>query len=478
MKRIILTLIIASTLLSIKAQVPKQEIRAVWLTSYANLDWPSKPYKNSNEINNHQDELIDILDKLVEANFNMVFLQTRIRGHVIYNSSIEPVSPFIQSVKNTWSKYDPLKFAIEECHKRGLECHAWIVTYNMGANPKDKTNSIKHKDLYYLDPGNPKTDTHLLSIVDEIVSKYDIDGIHFDYIRYPENASTFADDNTYKLYGKGKTKAKWRCDNITNFVSKVYDKVKKQKPWVQVSTATVGMYSHLPSVTRKHWTALESVHQDPDKWLKDGIVDFVVPMMYYKDDLFLPFLKDWQKRSYGRLVIPGLAVYNLDEKEENWTVNKINEQIKLSREHNAEGNAFFRTRHLMTNKKNVMNEIRSNFYQFPATLPPLTWLDDRQPVYPLNLKAKKAGVFMVLSWDETVQPKGNEEVFYNIYRSRSLPVDITKAENLVKTHVSGSMAFLPIDIFTEIGCYYVVTTYNRYHNESVASPAVYFKTSQ
>lgn len=487
MKHVFYLLIFFLIALETKAETPKNEMRAVWLTSNYSLDWPSKPYRNSNDINDQQDELIDILDKLKEANFNTVFIQTRLRGDVIYNSAIEPVSSYIQRVKNTWSKYDPLTFAIEECHKRGLECHAWFVTYPIGPEKiggkannsptlrKNKDKAKRHSGEFYLDPGNPTTNIYLLSLISEIVDRYDIDGIHLDYIRYPEKAESFPDDATYKRYGNGKEKGEWRRDNITNFVYQVYDTVKEKKPWVQVSSSVVGMYTKLGNSTQKHWTALQSVYQDPIKWLNEGKQDFVVPMMYYTDDLFYPFLQDWKSRSNNRYIIPGLGLYQMDEKEANWSLGKIKEQLEYCRENKIEGNAFYRTKYLVDNKKGIMDEIKQNFYEHPALLHPLTWMDTIRPIYPANIRAVKTGIYMSLSWDKTYQPE-NKEIFFNVYRSKTWPIDAYNPENLVEARIKGNMLFVPIEDKTESGYYYAVTSYDRYHNESRMSSPVYFIT--
>jgi uncharacterized lipoprotein YddW (UPF0748 family) len=468
------------------AQSSKNEIRAVWLTGNYSLDWPSKPFKNSDDINNQQDELIDILDKLKEANFNMVFLQTRLRGDVIYNSQIEPVSPFIREAKNKISKYDPLAFAVSECHKRGLECHAWFVTYPLGPEKvKGKANSsptlkkIKekaklHKKEFYMDPGDPETNVYLLSLIEEIVKKYDVDGIHLDYVRYPDG--NFPDQTTYKRYGKGKNKADWRRENITRFVSEVYETVKSKKRWVQVSSSVIGVYTTLQNSKKKNYlTAYHNVYQDPVQWLLEGKQDFIVPMMYYADDLFYPSVLDWKSRNKERYIIPGLGVFQLDEKAANWNVNRIKEQINYSRENRMGGNVFFRTRHLMDNKKGILNELKNNFYQHPALLPPLTWLDSAAPLPPKNPHAIITGEYLFLSWESPKQPK-NKNVSYNVYRSETRPVDTNNARNLVAAHVPDLMIFVPIEDRVESGYYYAVTSYDRYHNESIASDPVYFVT--
>ena len=484
MKHPFLSILFLFCAFTIFAQAPKQEIRAVWITTNYGLDWPSKPYSTSDEINNQQDEIIEMIDQLSKANFNMVFIQTRIRGDVIYNSKIEPVSPYIRSVENTWSKYDPLAFTIEECHKRGLECHAWLVTYPMGSEKvkgednqslslkrnKDKTK--RHKGEFYLDPGNPKTNDYLVSLIKEIVKNYDIDGIHLDYVRYPDQSSDFPDDNTYKNNKRGiSSKTEWRKDNINRLVYGVYEVVKLHKPWVQVSSSVIGFYDKLPNVTRKHWTAL-SVSQDPENWLKTGKHDFVVPMMYYSDDLYFPFVSDWKNRSHGRYMVSGLGVFKIGEKDGNWSTETIKEQIRYSREKGLNGNAFYRAKPLIANTKNILTELKNDLYKHPALLPPLTWLDSIPPLPPIQLGAFVSGIFLYLNWLHVRQWQ-DEPVYYNVYRSETWPIDTSKAENLVAARIPTRMAFLPLE--KEIkGYYYAVASYDRFHNESVLSRPVYF----
>jgi uncharacterized lipoprotein YddW (UPF0748 family) len=470
----------------LNAQSSKREIRAVWLTSNYALDWPDKPYRNSDDINEQQEELIVILDRLKEANFNMIFLQTRLRGDVIYNSKIEPVSPYIQEVKNTWSKYDPLAFAIAECHKRGLECHAWFVTYPLGpekikgkdndspAVKQNKDKAQRHEGEFFMDPGNPQTNDYLISLIEEIVGKYDVDGIHLDYIRYPDKAGKFPDSATYKRYGKGQSKSEWRSDNINRFVYEVYDVVKYRKPWVQVSSSVIGMYDKIKDNKRSYWTAC-SVYQDPEAWLKAGKHDFIVPMMYYDGDLFFPFISDWKARSNGRWIVPGLGIFQMDEKESNWNSTHVKEQIQYSRDHQMAGNAFYRTRYLMRNKKGILDMIKNEFYQHPALLPPLTWMEATTPEPPENVRAVTSGIYLFLSW-EPKESNVKDTVFYNVYRSEKWPVDTDDVSNLVSTRVSGQTVFVPVNNAVESGYYYVVTSYDRYHNESRISDPVYFVT--
>jgi uncharacterized lipoprotein YddW (UPF0748 family) len=460
---------------------PKTEIRAVWLATNYSLDWPVKPFYNREDIGNQQENLIKILDKLEEANFNLVFIQTRLRGDVIYHSKIESLSAYISPLKNTGYDYDPLAFAINECHKRGMECHAWFVTYPLGADIKNKstfiinnpTLALKQKGEYFLDPGNPRTNQYLLSLIKEIVSNYDIDGLHLDYVRYPEKIQKSYDENTYKKYGNNKDLNQWRRENINQFVYAVYDTVKALKPWVQVSSSVVGMYDKLLNNDRNHWTAYRSVYQDPIDWIQKGKHDFIVPMMYYDNHLFFPFIDDWIKRSEGRWLIPGIGLYQMDEKESDWNVQSVIDQIHYSREHCAQGNAFYRTRYLMDNKKGIMDLLMKNYFTFPALLPPLTWLDNTPPPAPEQPDVSTSEDWICVHWD-SASVASNKSVSYNIYRSETFPIDLNNAQNLLLSHCSDTSAYFSYDKNEIVGHYYLITSYDRYHNESEGSPCTYF----
>jgi len=465
---------------------PKIEMRAVWLTVNYGLDWPKKPFINEADIEKQKSELDRILDRLHEANINLVFFQTRIRGDVVYPSKIEPRSEHIKSIYAT-ADYDPLLYAIEACRQRGIECHAWFVVYPLGSEARNKklsrtlsTFNRSHlvktfKKELYLDPGNPQTDTYILSLIKEIVSNYDIDGIHLDYIRYPDVPAEFPDKDTYKRYGNGKNRDNWRRENINRLVYAVYDTVKSLKPWVQVSSSVVGMYKEIQGYSKRHWTAYSSVFQDPVDWLKKGKHDFIVPMTYYSGSLFYPFVQDWVSRSNDRFIVPGLGVFQMDKKESRWETSVLLDQVSFSREVKTHGNAFFRTAYLLDNSNSFGRELHSRFYRIPALLPPLTWLSLTIPNVPTSLSAYSTGSFLHLEWDKMPE-KDHQPVFYNLYRSETFPVDTHKPENLLAVRLIDNYYRLPVDNRMELGYYYVVTGFDRYHNESECSKPVYFVT--
>ena len=465
---------------------PKIEIRAVWLTVNFGLDWPDKPFKNKYDIEQQKNDLTRILDSLKAINMNMVFFQVRFRGEVIYPSRIEPRSPNVKSTYAT-DDYDPLLYAVEECHKRGIECHAWLNIYPLGPENPDRNLNRTFQDFYrrriiksfkdnlYLDPGNPQTDIYLLSLIREVVSNYDVDGIHFDYIRYPEPAADFPDNDTYRFYGRGKNKSDWRRENINRFVYGAYDLIKSLKPWVQLSSSVVGMYKELPGIGRRHWTAYSSVYQDPVDWLSKGKHDFIVPMNYYSGTLYYPFVEDWVLKNNERFVVSGLGVYQMDVKESAWKASVLYEQVKFSRDLKTNGNAYFRAAFILNNSNDFGKGLRSRYYSSPALLPPLTWLNRTIPDAPTSLSAYSKGSFLQLTWDKSPE-KDKQPVLYNLYRSKTFPIDIENPQNIVATRLRDTEFLISVDNSIETGYYYVLTAYDRYHNESASSRQVFFVT--
>jgi uncharacterized lipoprotein YddW (UPF0748 family) len=473
------TIIIFLLLTAIPAHPqPKTETRAVWLTVNHNLDWPKAPAYGKQDIENNRKALDDILDKLKSANINLVFFQVRIRGSLVYNSDIEPYTELIKSRRCT-EHFDALRYAVEACHERGMEFHAWFNVFPLGRSPialKEnsffKSIAVKFKNHWYINPGNPDASDYLISIVKEITSGYDVDGIHFDYIRYPNNSEKFPDANEYRLYGNGKSKSEWRRENINRFVYSVYDTIKKIKPWVAVSSSVAGMYDRLPGIDRKHWTAYNSVFQDPVDWVVKGKHDFIVPMLYNRDDLFFPFLDDWVRRCGRDKVVPGLGLYMMNEA--GWTADVITGQINYLRKNNINGCAMFRVKNLTENEP-FFNRLASEYFLYPSLLPIFTNVVGERPPQPEDFHAERHGDDLHLSWSE---PEGSENIQYNIYRSLTVPVDADNPENLIAVGLVGAGCRIPVDDSEEVAYYYAVTAFDRRHSESKVSNTVLFVSSR
>lgn len=458
---------------------PKRESRAVWLTTLSGLDWPKSKANTAEGRERQKRELCEILDELKAININTILLQTRVRSSVIYPSKIEPWDAALTGQYGKDPGYDPLQFAIEECHKRGMELHAWVVTIpvyktaqakQMGKDAlhlKHPKLVKKHNDQYYLDPGLPGTAEYLVGICSEIVQNYDVDGIHFDYIRYPENAGSFPDTDTYKVYGKGVGKAQWRRNNVTCVVRSIYQRVKSLKPWVRVSSSPVGKFRDLRRYSARGWNCYDAVYQDAQGWLREGIHDALYPMMYFKGDNFYPFAADWHEQDLGKMVAPGLGIYFLDRNEKNWPLSDITNELHYVRTLGLGGQCYFRAKFLLDNVKGLYDYLHESFYAYPALTPAATWLDSIAPSSPTNFRTERLPNGMErLTWDVCTDNTPEAGVRYNVYVSRQSVVDATKAEHLVAAALMDP-SFVYNPKFMEMNGYHIrVTAMDRFGNES------------
>lgn len=470
-------------LFNLSAQpAPKYEVRAAWITAVYGLDWPRTKATTPASIQKQKEELVEILDKLKEANFNTVLFQARTRGDVLYKSDIEPYNSILTGKSGKDPGYDPLAFAVEECHKRGMECHAWMVTIPLGGRKhvaslgkqsvtrRQPKICVPYKREYFLNPGNPKTKEYLMSLVKEVVERYDVDGVHFDYLRYPERAFRFPDSYDYRKYGNGRSLDQWRRDNITEILRYIYKGVKQLKPWVKVSTCPVGKYRDTSRYSSKGWNAFHVVHQDVQGWLGEGIQDQIYPMMYFRGNAFYPFALDWQEQSNGRHVVPGLGVYFLHPSEGDWSLDEIQRQINFIRNHHLAGEAHYRVKFVTDNIQNLYDILQNDFYAYPALQPPMTWADSIAPSAPSDLKAGQISEgYTRLHWKASTDNDKQNTPTYVVYASDELPVDTQNPANIVATGIRETeYIYAPILPWTTRR-HFVVTAIDRYGNESEPS---------
>lgn len=460
---------------------PKQEVRAAWVTAVYGLDWPQTRANSKTTIRRQQEELITILDQLKEANFNTVLFQTRTRGDVLYHSAFEPFNSILTGRIGGDPGYDPLAFAVEECHKRGMECHAWMVSIPLGnkkhvaalgkqsVTKREPQICVPYKNEYFLNPGHPQTKEYLMKLIREVVEQYDVDGVHFDYLRYPENAPHFPDKLEYRRYGKGRTIEQFRRDNLTEIVRHIYKNVKLIKPWVKVSTCPVGKYRDTSRYSSRGFNAFFTVYQDPQGWLAEGIQDQIYPMMYFQGNSFYPFALDWQEASNGRQVIPGLGVYFLDPKEGKWTRDEIDRQIIFTRRHQMAGQAFYRVKHVTNNTQGLYTALKENYYSTPALQPAMPWIDSIPPSAPSSLRVNAfSDGYTLLKWQPATDKDDKNQPMYIIYGSNTYPVDTTKPENILAQNVrSTNYTYTPI-LPWEGKQFFAITAIDRCGNESTA----------
>ncbi len=478
MRRYIFLLFLLCTITALSQ--PKYEVRAAWVTVVYGLDWPRTKAVTPASMRIQQKELIDILDQLKAANFNTVLFQARTRGDVVYHSEIEPYNSILTGRMGGDPGYDPLTFAVSECHKRGMECHAWMVAIPLGnkkhveslgkqsVTKRMKDICVPYKNEYFLNPGHPATKEYLMKLTREVVSRYDVDGVHYDYLRYPEYAPRFPDSYDFKRYGKGRSLDQWRRDNLTDIVRYIYKGVKEIKPWVKVSTCPIGKYRDTKRYPSNGWNAFYAVYQDPQGWLGEGIQDQIYPMMYFQKNNFYPFALDWQEQSNDRHVVPGLGIYFLDPSEGNWKRDEIDRQIYFIRSQGLAGEAHYRVKYLMNNVQGLYDELRENFYAYPALQPPMPWLDNVAPTTPSNLQVTVDGGYTELNWKAATDNDLRNAPMYVIYASDTYPVDTTRPENIVELRVRGTKyTYAPI-IPWEAKRYFAVSAIDRYGNEGPA----------
>lgn len=444
---------------------PKYEVRAVWLTTIGGIDWPHSYAQSERSAEKQKEELKAILDRLQKANINTILLQTRIRATTIYPSQYEPWDGCLSGFPGKSPGYDALQFAIDECHKRGMEVHAWVVTIPVG-----KWNSYGCRQLRkrfprlikrigqdgYMDPEATQTGCYLAEMCREIVQRYDVDGIHLDYIRYPE---------TWK-FRISKDQAR---GNITRIVEKIHQAVKKEKPWVKMSCSPIGKFDDLSRYWSHGWNAYTKVAQDAQAWLKDGLMDELFPMMYFRGDQFFPFAIDWKEHSYGKIIAPGLGIYFLDPKEGKWNISDITSELYHLR-NIGEGHAFFRNKFLLDNHQGVYDFVTAHFNRYPALVPPMTWESNKRPQQPVTLCIEENEGTTTLRWDNSLQYEDGTaiktpSIYNNVYASKEYPVDILDARNLILTRTTRRQ------LTTRTGntpTYYAVTTTDGFGNESRA----------
>ena len=444
---------------------PKYEVRAVWLTTIGGIDWPHSYAQSERSAEKQKEELRAILDRLQKANINTALLQTRIRATTIYPSQYEPWDGCLSEFPGKSPGYDALQFAIDECHKRGMEVHAWVVTIPVG-----KWNSYGCRQLRkrfprlikridqdgYMDPEATQTGCYLAEMCREIVQRYDVDGIHLDYIRYPE---------TWK-FRIGKDQAR---GNITRIVEKIHQAVKKEKPWVKMSCSPIGKFDDLSRYWSHGWNAYTKVAQDAQAWLKDGLMDELFPMMYFRGDQFFPFAIDWKEHSYGKIIAPGLGIYFLDPKEGKWNISDITSELYHLR-NIGEGHAFFRNKFLLDNHQGVYDFVTAHFNRYPALVPPITWESNKRPQQPVTLCIEENEGTTTLRWDNSLQYEDGTaiktpSIYNNVYASKEYPVDVHDARNLILTRTTRRQ------LTTRTGntpTYYAVTTTDGFGNESRA----------
>ncbi|MDB4270943.1 family 10 glycosylhydrolase [bacterium] len=428
--------------------IPKTEFRAVWIATVVNIDWPQRggdPWEKQKE------EYLHILDFYKALNFNAVVVQIRTAGDAFYESNLAPWSRFLTGEEGIAPETDqnPLKWMIKEAHIRGFEFHAWLnpyrATFDLNTDVLSESHDyfkhpdwmIKYGKKYYYNPGLPEVQKHMVSIIEEVVSQYDIDAIHFDDYFYPYtiNNEVFNDSLTHLSNNKAELSLEdWRRSNIDTLVKQVHQVIKEQKPWVQFGISPFGVWKNIAtdpkgSDTKAGQTTYEDLFADPLLWMENGWIDYLVPQIYWS--LKLPvashrILIDWwaENQKNSNLYIGNGAYKVRNNSDKAWDkMKELPKQLQLARKTAAvQGNVFFSARSLMKGNEDVVNYIKNRLYSYPSFTPvsPLI-INEGQPLPELNNMIDKDNYLKL-----TFNFFNNENIrFANIYeikKSKKLPV--------------------------------------------------------
>ena len=353
------------------------QMRGAWCASVHNLNFPSSPGLSAAQ---QRAEIITMLDTAQKCGLNAILFQVRPESDALYSSRIEPWSRYLTGKQGTSPGYDPLAFCIAQGRKRGIAVHAWLNPYRAvaSAGKEVAANHISRRYPQYayrvgstiiMDPGAPEIQAHILAVVRDILSRYDVAGIHFDdyFYPYPNNGKVphFPDDKTFAAYraagGKHADKGAWRRASVTSLIARTYQLVHAIKPEAKFGVSPFGIYaSGVPAGIKAGVDQRNHLFCDSLTWLKMGIVDYLAPQLYWKDggeQSFSTLLRWWRSsRANPRAIpiVPGIAIERLNSQR--WPVTEISKQIQIERSTSrAAGFLLWDMRTLRRNTKGVQS---------------------------------------------------------------------------------------------------------------------------
>jgi len=393
----------------IPPSIPR-EFRGVWVATVNNIDWPSSRHLSVAE---QQRELLAILDRAGDLHFNAVIFQVRPAADAVYPSALEPWSEYLTGTMGLAPEpfYDPLAFAVEAAHARGLELHAWFNPYrarhSSGNSPVSEDHIsrlhpeqvVSYGDFLWMDPGSTEVQEHSIRVILDVVHRYDIDGVHLDDYFYPypiqgEDGTDieFPDDRTWNQYvasGGALSRGDWRRRSVDAFVETLYGAVKRDKPWVRVGISPFGIWRphHPPGIVG--FDAWDKLYADSRKWLTEGWVDYFAPQLYWpierKELSFTTLLEWWQQQNVrGVHIWPGVASSRVASGRPNSVpAMEIIDQIAESRRILPfPGTIHFSMRSLMENRGGLADRLKEGPYSNIALAPRFERLGSVGPPVP------------------------------------------------------------------------------------------------
>lgn len=469
----------------------KREVRSVWMATVWALDWPSSTSSTTAQKN----EMVKYLDVLQKNNFNAIYFQVRTMSDAFYKSSYEPWSSYLTGTRGKDPGWDPLAFVVDECHKRGMECHAWVNPYRFSTGSNWSTaqdQALKSagmllaytksdgKTTTILNPGLESVRKRIVDVCKEIISNYDVDGLVFDDYFYPEGIPVTSSAGDYDLWqesGASMTFGDWRRNNVNQMVADVYNMVQQQKPYVRFGISPAGAACTSAAVAAKHgidrcpvasdWQ-YDGIFSDPVAWLEAGTIDYISPQLYWKTNHktnpFGPMTKWWSyvAKHFGRHHYASHSISFLNSSNTTSDWEEIGKQVQFSRdytENEAPGAVFYSAAYVTGKKQSGFGEwLQVNKFQNKALTPAIDWKKsdlEKVQVSALNKRAT------VLSW------AGVDNVRYSVYAvPKSVNVE-TLDSNIPAEYLLGvsykTTYTMPDD--KKSGYNYAVCVLDRYGNE-------------
>ncbi|MBI2418696.1 MAG: family 10 glycosylhydrolase [Ignavibacteriales bacterium] len=459
----------------------KREMRGVWIATVANIDYPSSRKLGTEE---KITELKNMLVNLKDAGINTIFFQVRTECDALYQSSIEPWSYWLTGKQGQAPDpfFDPLQVAVEESHKLGMELHAWFNPYRAVKNPGEYTPAQNHvavqhpdwilsfKDYQMLNPGMPQVEDFIVSVMDDVMGRYDIDGIHFDDYFYPYGPKVqFEDTATYKAYPRGISNIDdWRRDNINKLMARLYKSIQSKKPYIKFGISPFGIVENKYTGTNG-FESYKILYCDPLNWIENKIVDYVLPQLYWdmnhEKAPFAKLLPWWAKVTKPALLTIGLYSSNFLGDKFKGSPSELQNQMRMIRStDNVFGEVFFSAKSISKNRAGFADSLRYNFYLYPALPPAMPWKITGVPAAPEKCTVNYKDGKITINWSKSVSSLTGNYVIYRFESADSLNINDPRAIRAVipKEQLSYSdyMAF-PRDVT------YAVTTLSREGSESI-----------
>ena len=397
-----------------------REFRAAWVASVANINWPSKKDLTTDQ---QKQEAINLLDMLEANNFNAVIFQVRPAGDALYKSNFEPWSYFLTGTegKAPFPYYDPLEFWVEEAHKRGIELHVWLNPYrahhssggainNESMVRRSPENIVRLKNgMYWFDPADQKTQDHVSDVVKYIVSRYDIDGVHFDDYFYPyasyNGGADFPDNTTWNAYknkGGSLSRADWRRQNVNKNIERVYKEIKTEKPFVKFGISPFGIWKPGYPAGITGSSQYDELYADAKLWLNKGWVDYFSPQLYWpinSTGQSFPKLLEWWKseNTHNRHLWPGLNTVEVKVADR---TTEITNQVKMAGDilQNNVGVIHWSIAGLSKNPS-MLSYLKEGPYKNKALIPSMNWIKSDRLAKP-SLYISKTSSEVVMNWND------------------------------------------------------------------------------